>query len=73
MDSLIESEMQQIESDNPPAGGEYSQGQFSELNELYEKEISVIDMEYGDDGVDVDDGDEKTLLSRQLTFSNLGE
>ncbi|XP_058085790.1 uncharacterized protein LOC131233183 [Magnolia sinica] len=71
MDSLIESEMQQIESDNPPVAGEYAQVQFSESDELYAKERSVIEMEYGDDSVD--DNDEETLLSRELTFAYLAD
>ncbi|XP_058085803.1 uncharacterized protein LOC131233190 [Magnolia sinica] len=71
MDSLIESEMQQIESDNPPVEGEYAQVQFSESDELYVKERSVIEMEYGDDSVH--DNDEETLLSCQLTFSNIAD
>lgn len=73
MDSLIESEMQQIESDNPPSGGEYAQVDFTELDLLYEKERSVIEMDYGDEGSEVDDNDKKMLLSNQLTFSNIAD
>ncbi|XP_043698426.1 uncharacterized protein LOC122649126 [Telopea speciosissima] len=73
MHALIESEMQYIESENPPAGGEYTEVHFSESDGLYEKERIVIDMVYGIEDSDVDDSDEKTLLARQLTFANLGE
>ncbi|XP_010261277.1 PREDICTED: uncharacterized protein LOC104600132 [Nelumbo nucifera] len=72
MHGLIESEMQLIESNNPPAV-EHTQVHFSESDKLYGKEKSVIEMDYGEDGIDFDEGDEKTLLYRQLTFSNLGE
>ncbi|KAF5198101.1 Major facilitator superfamily protein [Thalictrum thalictroides] len=75
MEVLIESEMEQIESDNPPAGGEYSQLRFSGTDEHAGKE-SVIEIDYEEDGglgqID-DESDEKTLLSRELTFSNLGD
>ncbi|KAF8406005.1 hypothetical protein HHK36_008085 [Tetracentron sinense] len=73
MDALIESEMEQIESDNPTTGGEYSEVQFSESDELYGKARSVIEIDYEEDNLDIDDNDEKTLLAHQLTFSNLGE
>ncbi|OVA14182.1 Major facilitator superfamily [Macleaya cordata] len=60
MHALIESEMQQIESENASAGGEYSQVQFSESKE------TVIELDYGvEDGLEVDDSDEKTLLPHQ--------
>lgn len=72
MDSLIESEMQQIEAGNPPEDEEYNQVQFSELDETYRKETSVIEIDYeGDEASEIDENDEKTLLSHQLTFSNL--
>ncbi|XP_058085816.1 uncharacterized protein LOC131233199 [Magnolia sinica] len=61
MDSLIESEMQQVTSDNAPVGGVYAQVQLSESNELYVKERSVIEMEYGEDSVK--NNEEDTLLS----------
>lgn len=69
MDALIESEMQQIDFDNPPSGAEYSQVRFSGSDELTR---SVIDIDYEeeDGGVDTDDSDEKTLLYSRLTFSS---
>eukprot|EP00268_Persea_americana_P057310 TRINITY_DN6862_c0_g2_i1.p1 TRINITY_DN6862_c0_g2~~TRINITY_DN6862_c0_g2_i1.p1 ORF type:complete len:524 (-),score=94.65 TRINITY_DN6862_c0_g2_i1:818-2389(-) len=74
MDSLIESEMQQIEAGNPPEDGEFNQVQFSELDETYRKERSVIEIDYeGDEASEIDENDEKTLLSHQLTFSNLAD
>ncbi|KAL5992376.1 hypothetical protein ACLOJK_013293 [Asimina triloba] len=71
MDSLIESEMQQIELDNPPAGGEHARVQFSEADGLYDKERVVTEMEFGDDSSELDNSDEKSLLTHQLTFSDL--
>lgn len=69
MEALIESEMLQIESESSPVAGEFSQVQFSESEELYP---TVIDVDYeGEDILDLDDEDEKTLLYRQLTISNL--
>ncbi|KAK9270826.1 hypothetical protein L1049_026412 [Liquidambar formosana] len=73
MDALIESEMQQIDSDNLPRGV-YSRVQFSESEEPYVRDRSIVEMEYeGESSLDFDDNDEKTLLYRQLTFANLGE
>ncbi|KDO80928.1 hypothetical protein CISIN_1g009914mg [Citrus sinensis] len=74
MEALIESEMQQLESSNLPAAVEYSHVQFSESEVLSVKNRTVIEMDYDyEDGLDLDDNDEKILLYRQLTFSNLGE
>lgn len=59
MDALIESEMQQIETDGL----------------VIDKELQLEEMSIGDydgDGDDLDD-EENTLLYRQLTFSNLAE
>ncbi|RZC67581.1 hypothetical protein C5167_011277 [Papaver somniferum] len=60
MNALIESEMEQLKSENLPTGGDYSQVQ------VYEKE-TVIDIDYGaeEDGLEVDESDEKTLLTRK--------
>lgn len=68
MEVLIESEMQQIESERSPSGAGYSQVHLSASDELYATDRTVIDMDYEDD-LDFDD-DEKTALYRQLTFSN---
>ncbi|XP_077213625.1 major facilitator superfamily protein [Tasmannia lanceolata] len=73
MDLLIESEMQQIESDNHTTAGDYSQIQLSESEELFGKDRTVIDMDYGDEDLEIDDTDENTVLSQELTFSNLGD
>ncbi|GFS46773.1 major facilitator superfamily protein [Actinidia rufa] len=73
MEALIESETQLIESDGWPLRGQYSQGQVSESKELYMEEQSIVEMDYdGAESLDFDEGDEKMLLHRQLTFSNLG-
>ncbi|KAA8538057.1 hypothetical protein F0562_027363 [Nyssa sinensis] len=74
MEALIESEMQLIESDDLPSTGQSSQVQFSESKELYTNNRSVVEMDYdGDQSLDFNDNDEKMLLYRQLTFSNIGE
>lgn len=70
MEALIECEMQQLECDAWPAGGVYSQDQLSGSDV---KDRSVIEVDYEEDGIDLDENDEKILLYRQLTFSNLGE
>ncbi|KAG2716613.1 hypothetical protein I3760_03G135200 [Carya illinoinensis] len=73
MQELIESEMQQVEGDNPPSREEYSEIHVSETKEL-NKERSDINIDFrGDEGLDLDDNDEKYLLSHQLTFSKMGE
>ncbi|KAI3986513.1 hypothetical protein MKX01_031536 [Papaver californicum] len=60
MKALIESEMEQLDSENPPREGKYCQIQASEV---YEKE-TVIELDYEvKDGIEVDDSDEKTLLT----------
>ncbi|XP_059644292.1 uncharacterized protein LOC132286057 isoform X1 [Cornus florida] len=75
MDALIESEMQQMESDNLPFGEEYSQlVHVSESDELHGNERSVIEIDYeGGEILDLDENDEKRLLSNQSTFSDLGK
>lgn len=55
MDALVESEMEQIETDDYDLA--------AESNELRGKEVRVIDVE--DEG-----DDEQRLLSRDLTFSD---
>lgn len=71
MEALIESEMQQIESESPPSGTGYSQVHFSESDELYSRDRIVIDMGYEEEeDPGFDDNDEKAALYRQLTFSN---
>lgn len=75
MQSLIESEMQQLEEDNSPSRGEYFEGHVSEKKDLNGKERSeMINVDFGGDQdvLDLDDDDNKYLLSHQLTFSNLG-
>ncbi|XP_021638211.2 uncharacterized protein LOC110633772 isoform X1 [Hevea brasiliensis] len=74
MQALIESEMEQLMLDDSPRSGEYSQVQLFEAEEPSVKDRSVIEMNYeGEDGLDLDADDEKMVLYRQLTFSNLGE
>ncbi|KAG8373359.1 hypothetical protein BUALT_Bualt11G0016000 [Buddleja alternifolia] len=66
MNALIESEMQQIESDGCGSVEEYTQ--LSESR----KDRSVIDIEYeGEENVDFNhENDEQRLLSHELTFSD---
>uniref|UniRef100_A0A5B7BWY0 Major facilitator superfamily (MFS) profile domain-containing protein n=1 Tax=Davidia involucrata TaxID=16924 RepID=A0A5B7BWY0_DAVIN len=64
MDALIESEMQQIETENPPSGEEYSQFHMLETGELHGKERNVIDIDYeAEESLDFDENDKKRLLS----------
>ncbi|XP_059645103.1 uncharacterized protein LOC132286740 isoform X1 [Cornus florida] len=71
---LIESEMLQIESHNSPSREEYSQLRVAELDEPHTKERSVIEIDYeGVESLDLDESDEKRLLSRQLSFSDPGK
>ncbi|XP_026437732.1 uncharacterized protein LOC113335938 [Papaver somniferum] len=62
MNAVIESEMEQLESDKLPIEGKYCQIQASEV---YEKETAIeLDCEVKD-GLEVDDSDEKTLLTHE--------
>ncbi|XP_074590526.1 uncharacterized protein LOC141846393 [Curcuma longa] len=64
MDSLIASELEQIELDNAhEMFREFSEVQLSEM-EMNENQRSVIDMVYEDEDIETDDSDERTLLSR---------
>ncbi|TQD91722.1 hypothetical protein C1H46_022682 [Malus baccata] len=74
MQALAESEMQQLETNCSPSRGEYSEVHVSESKILNGNEKSEIDIEYGlEEVIDLDDKDEKSLLSDQQTFSNLRE
>ncbi|XP_065847276.1 uncharacterized protein [Euphorbia lathyris] len=70
MDALIQLEMQDLMMDESPRSRDDSK---TELFEASDKERSVIEMMYEREDVVDDDDDEKTILYRQLTFSNLGE
>ena len=73
MEALIESEMQQIESDNIYAGTEHPRAQLLESEDADVNYRSVIEIDYErSSSVDFEEND-KLLLYRQLTFSNLGE
>ncbi|XP_043722142.1 uncharacterized MFS-type transporter YwfA-like, partial [Telopea speciosissima] len=63
MHALIELEMEQMESDNPPAGVEYTEVCFSESDEPYRSEKAMIDMVYGAEDVNL------TTLMRSPCFS----
>ncbi|KAI6692058.1 hypothetical protein NL676_019768 [Syzygium grande] len=59
-------EMQQIEVDSPCTGEDFSNLGTAISNGAYEKGRGVIDRDYGtEEWVDLDDNDEKSLLSRQ--------
>jgi hypothetical protein len=76
MQTLIESEMQQLEEDNSSSRGEYFEVHVSETKELNGNETSETNVDFGGenslDHLD-DNNDKKYLLSHQLTFSNMGE
>lgn len=74
MQALAESEMQELETDcSRFSGEEYSEVCVSESKVLNGSEKSKTDMEYGLEGsIDLDDTDEKSLLSCQQP-SNLRE
>lgn len=70
MDSLIASELHQIELDDAREVLRESTGiQLSEM-ELSEDQISVIDISYGEEDLGTDDCDERTLLSPEGELSN---
>lgn len=72
MDALTE--MQQIEVDSPYTGEDITDLDASIANGAYEKARSTIDRDYGtEEWVDLDDNDEKSLLSRQQTLTDIGE
>lgn len=74
MQALAESEMQRLETNCSPSRGEYSEVHVSESKIPNENEKGEIDIEYGlEEVIDLDDNDEKSLLSDQQTFSNLRE
>lgn len=70
MEALIESEMQIIGLDNSPTTQQFSQVKSSEFQEHLEDRI-IVEMDYGEDGLDFDDDDEKTLVNHRPTFSQL--
>lgn len=61
MDSLIASEMQQIELESSDEVGDYSEIAVSR-KELLGAERSVIDIVYGNEDFEADENDEKALL-----------
>ncbi|XP_030527632.2 uncharacterized protein LOC115738955 isoform X1 [Rhodamnia argentea] len=68
MTELIESEMQQMEVDSPRSEESLDGLGTVKSNGGYEKERSVIDIHYGmEESIDLDENDERSLLSRQLT------
>ncbi|PON55023.1 Major facilitator [Parasponia andersonii] len=72
MDTMVGSEMQQLEDDNSLSREEFTEIHVLESEkELNGKERCKIDIEYDqEDVIDLDDNDEKSLLSRQLPLSN---
>ncbi|KAL3733171.1 hypothetical protein ACJRO7_022662 [Eucalyptus globulus] len=68
MEALIESEMQQLNLDDMSPSG-VGIGDLVNGLDIYGRERSVIDVHYeGEDSTDIEDGDEKMLLYRQLTL-----
>ncbi|KAL3527749.1 hypothetical protein ACH5RR_012405 [Cinchona calisaya] len=73
MDALIESEMQQMETDSLPLEDEHTQLHVFESDEIQAKKRSVIDIDYeADEGLEFDENDEKRLLAHQ-TYSDIGK
>ncbi|KAF3947633.1 hypothetical protein CMV_026260 [Castanea mollissima] len=74
MQELIESEMQQLEEDNSPSREEYAEVHVSETKELNGKERNKVSINFGgEENLDMDDNDEKSLLSHQQMFLNPGQ
>ncbi|KAJ4715703.1 Major facilitator superfamily protein [Melia azedarach] len=67
MDALIESEMDQLDASNSPSTEKYTQLNVPEAGELKAKAVKDVDIEYGGEAsIDLDDNDEKSLLSDKL-------
>lgn len=74
MQELIESEMQQLEEDNSPSREEFAEVHVSETKELNGKERSEVSINFGgEENLDLDNNDEKSLLSHQQMFLNPGQ
>ncbi|KAK7834254.1 protein spinster like protein 2 [Quercus suber] len=74
MQELIESEMQQLEEDNSPSREEFAEVHVSETKELNAKERSEVSINFGgEENLDLDNNDEKSLLSHQQMFLNPGQ
>nr|XP_023875647.1 uncharacterized protein LOC111988115 [Quercus suber] len=74
MQELIESEMQQLEEDNSPSREEFAEVHVSETKELNVKERSEVSINFGgEENLDLDNNDEKSLLSHQQMFLNPGQ
>ncbi|KAK9990224.1 hypothetical protein SO802_025209 [Lithocarpus litseifolius] len=74
MQELIESEMQQLEEDNSPSREEYAEVHVSETKELNGMERSEVSINFGgEENLDLDNNDEKSLLSHQQMFLNPGQ
>ncbi|KAL3507934.1 hypothetical protein ACH5RR_033316 [Cinchona calisaya] len=73
MDALIESEMQQMETDSLLLEDEHTQLHVFESDEIQAKKRSVIDIDYeADEGLEFDENDEKRLLAHQ-TYSDISK
>ncbi|KAK4374385.1 hypothetical protein RND71_005062 [Anisodus tanguticus] len=73
MEALIESEMQLLPLD-PTSSGEYSLVKSSENQESYLDEKPVDDMHFSEvDGLDFEDGNDKTVIYRRPTISKFAE
>lgn len=74
MEALIESEMQLLALDASSVSGEYSLVNSSEIQESYVDEKTTIDeVVYSENGLDFEDGDDKTLIYRRPTISKFAE
>ncbi|KAH0708574.1 hypothetical protein KY284_010001 [Solanum tuberosum] len=73
MEALIESEMQLLSLDPSSLTGQYSLVKSSENQESYNDEKIVEEMDYNEDELDFEDGDDKTLIYRRPTSSKFAE
>ncbi|XP_015060140.1 protein spinster homolog 3-like [Solanum pennellii] len=73
MEALIESEMQLLSLDPSSLTGQYSLVKSSENQESYNDEKIVEEMDYNEDGLDFEDGDDKTLIYRRPMSSKFAE
>ncbi|MCE0481776.1 hypothetical protein HAX54_039821 [Datura stramonium] len=73
MEALIESEMQLLALDPSSLSGQYSLVKSSENQESFLDKTTVEEMDFGEDGLDFEDGDDKTLIYRRPIISKFSD
>ncbi|XP_060171307.1 uncharacterized protein LOC132602483 [Lycium barbarum] len=73
MEALIESEMQLLALDPSALSGQYSLVKSSENQESYLDEKTIDEMDFSEDGLDFEDGEDRTLIYRRSTISKFAE